>query len=120
MFTQNLIKEITGVMESAIVYEDNLGAIYLLKNSQISQRTKHIDIRHHYLRDLMDEKRLDVRFVRSEDNPSDIATKNTDIKTYDKHAADVRNGTMKCQMEDVKADQSVRMYERGMSQTREE
>ena len=119
MFTQNLIKEVTGVFESAIVYEDNLGAIYLMKNSQISQRTKHIDIRHHYLRDLMDEGRLDVRFVRSEDNPSDIATKNTDIKTHEKHAADVRNGTMKCQMEDVKADQSVRMYEKGMSQQRE-
>ena len=54
-----------------------LGAIFLTKNQQVSQRTKHIDIRQHFLRNLVEEKRLDIRFVRSEDNSSDITTKNT-------------------------------------------
>jgi hypothetical protein len=113
MFTQSLLEELTGERKKAIIYEDNLGAIYLLKNQQISPRTKHIDIRHHYMRDLHQEGRIDVRFVRSEDNPADIETKNTDKQTHDRHATNIRNGTMKCWMEDVKADPSVRQFEPG-------
>jgi hypothetical protein len=35
-----------------------------------------------------------VKFVRSEDNPSDICTKNTPEKLQLKHANDMRNGTL--------------------------
>jgi len=77
VFTQNLIEELTGIRERAIIYEDNLGAIYLVKNQQVSARTKHIDVRHHFVRDLYEDKRIEVRFQRSENNPSDLLTKNT-------------------------------------------
>ena len=65
VFTQNLIMELTGEDNQAVIYEDNLGAIYLAKNHQVSGRTKHIDIRHHWLRDLQSNKRIDIRYVRS-------------------------------------------------------
>ena len=51
VFTQSLLWEILGEVTMAIIYEDNLGAIYLTKNQQVSARTKHIDIRHHFLSD---------------------------------------------------------------------
>ena len=38
----------------SIVYEDNLGTIYFTKNLQISQRTKHIDVRHHFIKVLLE------------------------------------------------------------------
>jgi hypothetical protein len=50
MFTQSLFKELIGKKTTSIIYEDNLGAIYLVKNMQVSARTKHIDIRHHFMR----------------------------------------------------------------------
>ena len=93
----------------SIIYEDNLGAIYLVKNQQVSPRTKHIDIRHHYLRELQGD-RLDVRFVRSEDNSSDIMTKNTARELFEKHAKRIREGLLSCWKEDVKSDPSVAMY----------
>jgi hypothetical protein len=40
----------------AIIYEDNLGCIFLIKNQQIGQRTKHIDIRKHFIRELHEGK----------------------------------------------------------------
>jgi hypothetical protein len=110
MFTQNLIEELTGKRETAIIYEDNLGAIYLVKNQQVSARTKHIDVRHHYLRDLQDEKRLEVRFKRSEDNSADIMTKNTPKELHEKHTANIRNGTLTCWKEDVKSDPTVKLF----------
>jgi hypothetical protein len=110
MFTQNLIYEITGVRLMAIIYEDNLGAIYLTRNQQVSARTKHIDIRHHYMRDLLMEKRMDIRFIRSEDNSSDICTKNTPRDLHEKHSTMIRDGTLQCWKEDVKTDATVKQY----------
>jgi hypothetical protein len=48
MFTCSLLMELTKRTTIAIIYEDNLGAIFLAKNQQVSARTKHIDIRHNY------------------------------------------------------------------------
>ena len=104
-----MIEELTGVMLRAIIYEDNLGAIYLVKNQQVSARTKHIDIRHHYLRDLQGD-RIDIRFVRSEDNASDIMTKNTARELFERHSRNARQGLLTCWKEDVKSDPSVTMY----------
>jgi hypothetical protein len=77
VFTQNLLMELTGERKSEIIYEDNLGAIFLVKNQQVSARTKHIDIRYHFMRELQAKKDLDVRFQRSEEHSADIMTKNT-------------------------------------------
>jgi hypothetical protein len=38
------------------VYEDNEGAVKLANNPMASNRTKHIDIKYHYIRELVDEK----------------------------------------------------------------
>jgi len=111
MFTQNLIEELTGVKEPAIIYEDNLGAIFLCKNQQVSSRTKHIDVRHHYMRNLLEDKRLEIRFVRSEDNSSDICTKNTPKDIHDKHALKIKDGKLDCWKEDVKSKPSKGLNE---------
>ena len=111
VFTRNLVKELTGIQETAIIYEDNLGALFLVKNQQVSARTKHIDIRHHFMRDLQDNKTIDVRFKRSEDNSADIMTKNTTRDIHEKHSNKIQNGILDFWKEDVKQDKSV--YEFG-------
>jgi hypothetical protein len=110
MFTQNLLYEITGTKLMAIIYEDNLGAIYLTRNQQVSARTKHIDIRHHYMRDLLTEKRMDVRFLKSGDNSSDICTKNTPRDIQEKHTEKIKTGMLDCWKEDVKTDATVKQF----------
>jgi hypothetical protein len=89
-----LVEELTGKRKPAIVYKDNIGTIFLVKNQQVSSRTKHIDIRHHDMRDLQDNKALDVRFKGSENNSADIMTKNTTREVHDKHTQQIRNGTL--------------------------
>jgi hypothetical protein len=107
LFTQNLVQESTGVKKPAIIYEDNLGTIFLVKNQQVSSRTKHIDIRHHFMRDLQEKKDLDVRFKRSENNSADIMTKNTSRDVHDKHSTSIRSGNLEFWKEDVNHDSSV-------------
>ena len=67
------------------VYEDNLGAIYLGKNQHVGARTKHIDVRAHFIRELEDQGYLMVLFVRWEENSADILNKNCAEKLHIKH-----------------------------------
>ena len=49
------------------VFEDNEGAIKLATNKHASRRTKHIDVKHHLVRDASDARKVRVAYVRSED-----------------------------------------------------
>ncbi|GKB44311.1 retrovirus-related pol polyprotein from transposon TNT 1-94 [Tanacetum coccineum] len=54
---------------------DNKGAIDLSKNTVQHSRTKHIEIRHHFLRDNVQKGNISIEKVASEDNIADILTK---------------------------------------------
>ncbi|GJR08564.1 retrovirus-related pol polyprotein from transposon TNT 1-94 [Tanacetum coccineum] len=54
---------------------DNKGAIDLSKNPVQHSRTKHIEIRHHFLRDNVKKGHISIEKVSSVDNIADILTK---------------------------------------------
>ena len=68
-----------------IVRVDNVGAIYIANNYTTSQRTKHIDVRTHFVREFIEDGIIKIVFIKSEDNDADIFTKNTSEELYDKH-----------------------------------
>ena len=55
------------------------------QNQASSTRTRHMDTRWFYVNDLQDDGLIIVKFVRSEDNVSDVATKNVSADTMGKH-----------------------------------
>ena len=77
-----LLQEVGIGQLPGIIYEDNEGAIFLAKNQQVSMRTKHIDVRYHFIRDLVQEKMLNIVYVRSEENYADIMTKNVSVEIF--------------------------------------
>ncbi|CAL2255520.1 unnamed protein product [Prunus armeniaca] len=52
------------------------------KNSVRCSRTKHIDIKHHFIRDLVEDKILSLEFVPSEKQLADILTKALDFQKH--------------------------------------
>ena len=58
------------------VHIDNIGAIDLLNNQYTKGRTKHMDIRFHWLRDFEEKGFIKVNFKPSKQNIADIMTKN--------------------------------------------
>ena len=68
-----------------VVRCDNVGALFLGFNAKTSQRTNHIDIKAHFIREYVDQGIVKIIFVKSEDNVSDIWTKNTDQQTFWRH-----------------------------------
>ena len=99
-FKWMLLNELLGSTHPATIYEDNTGAIFLVKNQQVGARTKHIDVRHNYLRAQLEEKTLQVKFVNSDNNLSDIMTNNCTEKVFTRHAENILNGTIESWRED--------------------
>ena len=69
-----------------VVNCDNVGAIFLAHNAKTSNRTKHIDIKTHFIREYVEKGVVKIVFVGSEDNDADIWTKNVTEKLYLKHS----------------------------------
>ncbi|CAL8169299.1 unnamed protein product [Prunus armeniaca] len=72
-----------GLAQSCfLIYCDNMSAIDISKNPVQHSRTKHIDIRHHFIRDLVEDKILSLKFVPSEKQLADILTKALDFQKH--------------------------------------
>lgn len=54
---------------------DNQSAIQMISNYENSKRSKHIDIKVHFIRDVAAKKMISLKYVTSEDNVADIMTK---------------------------------------------
>ena len=67
---------------------DNVGAIFLAENVTTSQRTRHIDVRYHFVREFVMDGFIKIVFVRTADNRSDIFTKNVSGDLFDIHSKD--------------------------------
>jgi transposase InsO family protein len=56
------------------IYEDNQGAIALSKNPVRRQRCKHIDIKYHFLREVLISGKIDIVYCQTEHMLADILT----------------------------------------------
>jgi hypothetical protein len=87
MFIKQVIESMGMKIRLPIVIKvDNVGAIYLSNNYTTSQRTKHIDIRTHFVRQYIEDGIIKIEFVRSENNDADIFTKNTTEEIFIKQS----------------------------------
>ncbi|MBA3551100.1 Ty1/Copia family ribonuclease HI [Patescibacteria group bacterium] len=63
------------ILKPIRIYEDNQSTIKTAKNPIQSERTKHIDVRHHFIREKVAEKRIEVEYISTTDQIADIFTK---------------------------------------------
>ena len=77
LWLKQLISDLEGTSmeEPMTIYNDNLGAIQLSKNPVKHDQSKHIGLRHHFLRENVVSGNIDLQHVPSENNKADILTK---------------------------------------------
>ena len=61
---------------------DNRGAIKMTNNKYSSKRTRHIDIKHHLIRHAVDEGKVRVTFVKTEDQHAEVLTIRFDTRMF--------------------------------------
>ena len=65
-------------------------------------RTKHVDVKYHFIQDLIKDDYLDIVYVKSEDNYADLMTKNVSKDVYDRLlVSGIQDGHIETKRENV-------------------
>lgn len=77
IYLMNLLNELVQYVSKPLhLYSDNQSSIKLASNALFhNKRTKHIDIRYHYVRECVLEDKVKIEYVSTNDMPADILTK---------------------------------------------
>ena len=68
-------KELSIKEQNVIIKCDSQSAIHLSKNQIFHERTKHIDVRLHFIKDILADGKVKVEKVSIKDNAADTITK---------------------------------------------
>jgi histone deacetylase 1/2 len=68
IWIQSLLRQL-GVSQQCppVLWCDNIGATYLSSNPVFHARTKHIEVDHHFVRERVAQKQLQIKFISSKD-----------------------------------------------------
>nr|GFC44848.1 ribonuclease H-like domain-containing protein [Tanacetum cinerariifolium] len=81
---RNILRELYSPLSTAtLVYCDNVSAVYLSANPVQHQRTKHIEIDIHFVRDMVQTGHIRVLHVPSRYQYADIFTKGLPIALFE-------------------------------------
>ncbi|CAJ2652309.1 unnamed protein product [Trifolium pratense] len=84
LWTRQMLKEYSVEQDVMTLYCDNLSAINIFSNPIQHSRTKHIDIRHHFIRELVEEGIVTLEHISSEEQLADIFMKALDANQFEK------------------------------------
>ena len=65
-----------------VIYYDSQSAIHLTKDQMYHERTKHIKIKYHFIRDIIGEGKVLVRKINTKENPADMFTKSLPVYKF--------------------------------------
>jgi hypothetical protein len=69
-----------------VVKTDNVGNLFMSQNSSTGVHSMYVDTRYHFIQENVEDGIVRVAFVKSNENDSDIFTKNVNQEMYEKHA----------------------------------
>ena len=75
LWLSGLVREFKMEQKAITVFCDNQGALQLSKNQVFHERTKHIDIKVHFIRETVASGSILVEKISTEDNPADMIIK---------------------------------------------
>ncbi|GJW72845.1 hypothetical protein Tco_0132215 [Tanacetum coccineum] len=77
------------------IYIDNESTICIVKNPVFHSKTKHIEIRHHFIRDSYEKKLIQVIKIHTDHNVADLLTKAFDVSRLDERECNIKQQWVK-------------------------
>jgi hypothetical protein len=88
IWLRSLISELKielRLTEPTLIYKDNQSCIALARNPVQHARTKHIDIQHHFIRDKVDSKEIELAYSPTDEMIADALTKALPHPRFSQH-----------------------------------
>ncbi|KAG8502376.1 hypothetical protein CXB51_000462 [Gossypium anomalum] len=88
IWLKGLFSELNEDLQISTVFCDNQSAIFLTKDQMFHEKTKHIDVRYHFVRDIIARGDIVVSKISTHENPADMMTKSLPITKFE-HCLDL-------------------------------
>ncbi|KAG8501848.1 hypothetical protein CXB51_004653 [Gossypium anomalum] len=88
IWLKGLFSELNEDLQISTVFCDSQSAIFLTKDQMFYERTKHIDVRYHFVRDIIARGDIVVSKISTHENPADMITKSLPITKFE-HCLDL-------------------------------
>ncbi|CAM8998933.1 unnamed protein product [Rhodiola kirilowii] len=75
IWLKGLLSEIEQCSYVPLIYSDSMSALHLCRDTVYHERSKHIDVRLHFIRDIIDKGVIRIDKVLGDENPADFGTK---------------------------------------------
>lgn len=83
IYLRDLLYELTGSLIKINLYCDNQSALKMATNHQCHNRSKHFDVKHHFVREIAKSGKVEISYLSTNEMPSDLLTKGlATIKHY--------------------------------------
>ncbi|GBN09715.1 Copia protein [Araneus ventricosus] len=84
LWLRNILKDLNCEIKVNVkLYDDNMGCLSLMKNLE-SKRTKHVNIRYHYIREKVTAKEIELHYIKYQEQLADILTKGLSKQIFEK------------------------------------
>jgi len=90
IWLHGLLKDLGVGQKQLELYSESQSVIHLAKNQVFHARTKHIDVRYHFVREILEEEEIILQKIHTTENPADMLTKVV-TKTKFEHCLDLVN-----------------------------
>ena len=83
LWMKKFLQELGINQEKFMLFCDSQSAIHLSKNPTFHSRSKHIEVRYHWIRQALEMKSYALEKIHTDDNGSDMMTKSLPIVKFD-------------------------------------
>ena len=75
IWLQRFMEELEKKQENSWLYCDSQSVIHLAKNPAFHSKTKHIQLRYHFIRSTLEDGQLNMEKIHTSQKPADMLTK---------------------------------------------
>lgn len=79
IYLRELLYELTGSLVKINLKCDNQSALKMATNHQCHNRSKHIDVKHHFVRETVKSEKVEISYLPTNEMPADLLTKGLGI-----------------------------------------
>ena len=84
LFIRHLFGEVFDKLLDVVVHEDNTACMHLSSGTG-SRRTRHIDVAYHFVRELVEDRKLEIVYIPTDEQVADLFTKPLGPQQFERH-----------------------------------